>query len=259
MDIYNFNISNLYKIALLEGEGWGTAYEYCAKLPYLNKVFEKTNPKKVMILGLPEKYGYSMDFILYCHFNKITDIVVVDDRKEKLDNFLTVLKNVCSYLGIVMNVNLQKVDSWGIIKNQPIDIIISCEVLQRLDNTSKTEYVNFILRNTKKYIIFVPNGKNQAHKNISGLRSLYLEQLMEVFEKTKFTNLGYLDCPPNPPGISFKKKNFEYNSFRNKIGNVIISWPLSIWYYFFEERLSFPLKNLFKKNAHIIFIAGEIR
>lgn len=258
MDIYNFNIFNLYSIAVLEGEGWGTAYEYCAKLPFLNRLFEKTCAKKVMILGLPEKYGFSMDFILYCYFNKINRIIVIDERKEKIDDFSKVLKNVSAHLGISPNIEMKKVNSWSEIQTDPVDVIMSSEVLQRLDNISKNAYIKFILKNAKNYIIFVPNGKNQAHESISGLKTLYLKQLMWIFKKTKFTGSGYLDCPPNPPGISFKNKSSESNSIKNKMKNIVVAWPLLVWYYMFEKKLSFLLKNLFEKNAHIIFVAGEI-
>ena len=58
-------IKNLYQYAFIEGEGVGTAYEYFAKrlvlaswLPLLPR------RPKVRILGLPEKYGVSLDFWL---------------------------------------------------------------------------------------------------------------------------------------------------------------------------------------------------
>lgn len=255
MDTYNSNIYNLYKIATLENEGWGTAYEYRAKLPFLDKLFEKTDIKKVMILGLPEKYGYSMDFVLYTYFNKIENIIVFDDRQNKIDNFSKMLTEVGVHFGITPNVKVQKVHSWSEIKNEQVDVILSCEVLQRLDDQSKDSYIKYILNNTKKYLIFVPNGKNRAHEGISELKTLYVDILVELFKETKIIEFGYIDCPPHPPGISFKNKK---SSIKNKWKGFIIYMLLSIWYNVFEgQKNSFFFKNLFETNAHIVFVAGE--
>lgn len=281
---YNFkisdlNISNLFETATLEGEGWGTAYEYYSKLPYLNKSFENEKNIEVMILGLPEKYGYSMDFILYCYLNSVKKIFVFDERKEKIDNFSRLLKdinkNITKRLGMIPDIDIYNINSWNELENYHVDITLSCEVLQRLDSLSKEKYINFITNNTRKCLIFVPNGKNNAHKTVSSLRSLYIDELTGmVANKTKLIDFGYVDCPPNPPGITLNKnkklsmddknkklsmddKNIENEKFTDKLKGFVIYTLLSTWYIVFEKNISFVLKNFFESNAHIVFVVCE--
>ena len=60
-----YDIKSLYAINLVEGEGLGTAYEYYAKFRKLeNFINSIKKPKRILIAGLPEKYGLSMDFFL---------------------------------------------------------------------------------------------------------------------------------------------------------------------------------------------------
>jgi len=264
--VSNLNISSLYEIASIEGEGWGTAYEYFSKLPHLKKSFENEENIEVMILGLPEKYGYSMDFILYCYLSNVKKIIVFDERKEKIENFSKLLvainKIISKHLGIIPDIEIHKVRSWDELKNYNVDITLSCEVLQRLDGTSKDTYVNFIKNNTRKYQIFVPNGNNDAHKNVSALRTLHIDELTGIFEKTKITDFGYVDCPPNPPGITVKGKSKDIGTensitLTDRLKGIIIYRLLSTWYTIFEKKISFALKNFFESNAHIVFVVGK--
>lgn len=267
--VQDLNISNLYEIAALEREGWGTAYEYYSKLPYLNKSFENEKNIDVMVLGLPEKYGYSMDFILYCYLNIVKRIIVFDERKEKIDNFSKLLtsfnKNISKYIGIIPDTEILKTNSWNELKNYNVDITLSCEVFQRLDNTSKDMFIDFIRNNTRKYLVFVPNGNDIAHKNVSTLKTLSIDELTGIFRDTEITNFGYVDCPPNPPGITLNKnknKNISVDTkddstITDKLKGVIIYILLSTWYIVFEQKISFLLKNFFESNAHIVFVVGE--
>ena len=59
------SIKSLYPLALAEGEGVGTAYEYFAKRLHLARWLKGTKPPQhILIAGLPEKYGASLDFML---------------------------------------------------------------------------------------------------------------------------------------------------------------------------------------------------
>src|SRR5580700_9365502 len=59
------SIKALYPFALAEGEGVGTAYEYVAKRRVMKPLFERVSAgSRVLIAGLPEKYGTSLDFVL---------------------------------------------------------------------------------------------------------------------------------------------------------------------------------------------------
>ena len=78
------DIKSLYAINLIEGEGVGTAYEYYAKFRKLERFLNSIEkPKKILIAGLPEKYGLSMDFILLGQILK-AETVVVDERPQVL-------------------------------------------------------------------------------------------------------------------------------------------------------------------------------
>ena len=73
-------IKSLYPINLLEGEGVGTAYEYFVKLKKLERFINTIGPvKRILIAGLPERYGLSMDFVLIGRMLN-AQVVVVDEN-----------------------------------------------------------------------------------------------------------------------------------------------------------------------------------
>jgi hypothetical protein len=61
----NYSVKDLYTLALAEGEGMGTAYEYYVKRMALRRFLDgRPRPDSILIAGLPEKYGASLDFVL---------------------------------------------------------------------------------------------------------------------------------------------------------------------------------------------------
>jgi len=63
-----YSIRKMYPYALLEGQGMGTAYEYYSKLAVMRRVFQVTRaPRSIVAMGLPEKHGYDLDFVLLAH------------------------------------------------------------------------------------------------------------------------------------------------------------------------------------------------
>jgi hypothetical protein len=76
----NYSIKDLYALALAEGEGMGTAYKYYVKRLILRRFLDgRLQPRSILIAGLPEKYGASLDFVLLGSELGAT-ITVVDDR-----------------------------------------------------------------------------------------------------------------------------------------------------------------------------------
>ena len=68
------SISSLYPLALAEGEGIGTAYEYYAKRLVLARWLASLRPpQRLLIVRLPEKCGKSLDFILLARDWAVTD------------------------------------------------------------------------------------------------------------------------------------------------------------------------------------------
>src|SRR5262252_6719711 len=80
------SIKSLYPLALAEGEGVGTAYEYFAKRLILTRWLAKLpQARSLLIAGLPEKYGSSLDFLLLTQEMAVADVIVVDERPPALD------------------------------------------------------------------------------------------------------------------------------------------------------------------------------
>src|SRR5260370_42397847 len=80
------SIKSLYRLAFAEGEGIGTAYEYFAKRLVLSKWLDgHARAKRVLIAGLPQKYGSSLDFLLIAQELGAAEIFVADDRPGALE------------------------------------------------------------------------------------------------------------------------------------------------------------------------------
>ena len=219
----------LYGLALEEKEGLGTAYEYYVKLKLLKRVLGKIKIKSVLIYGLPEKYGYSLDFFFFCKKNNI-QCYVYDKRDEKIRELIDILKQLEVFEGFTINV-VNKID-------KVYDLVLSCEAMQYLNEKGIKLYINNIKRYSRKTIIFVPNKDNKNHGTLSGLKSFRLEELDSLFPKK--TESGYIDMPPFKPGVKMKKKMKN-----NYLVNLLVLFA-------YLERL-IP-KSIKKGKAHICYI-----
>lgn len=188
------NIKSFYEIALLEGEGLGTAYEYFQKQRILDNNLKSRlkdkKIKKVLIYGLPKRYGYSLDFFMYCKKIK-ADVYLYENRKEKINKLFKYLKR----LNLSKPKIIQKLDT-------KYDLILSCEVLQNITKEKRIKILSEFKKISKDTFIFVPNKHNQSHNKISRLKSLDKKDFMFIKEKKE----GFIDMPPFPPGIKRKKK-----------------------------------------------------
>jgi len=178
------SMKRLYDLALAEGEGLGTAYEYYVKLRLINRLLGDFEPRSILIYGLPEKYGYSMDFICYGKMNRAA-VSVYEQRTEKILEHKRILKKL----------GLPEPDY--INKAIECDLLLSCEVAQR------DKKIIDAVQKVKKSFVFVPNADNKGHSRVSGLRGLTIIELQKMFPGSKY---GYVDMPPFPPGIRKKKK-----------------------------------------------------
>lgn len=192
-------LKKFYRLAVAEGEGLGTAYEYASKYrilkPYLNN-------KSVLIHGLPEKYGFSLDF-LYLFDTLSCEVHVYDERKEKTAVYHELVKRL-SKNGIIRT-EPKIVDK---IKKQ-YDIILSSEVIQRLDGKKLEEYFTIIKACSKKAVVFFPNGNNKAHCVFTKLRSIKPERVLGFFSEG--AKAGFVDMPPFPPGLRVKSSQTRHN------------------------------------------------
>ena len=201
------SIKSLYRLALAEGEGIGTAYEYFAKRLVLRRWLAECEPApRVLIAGLPEKYGGSLDFLLIAQELGASEIIVVDERAETLEKnrkSLAAAQAVGDLVGVEPQfVNLSDIGKLEDLRG-PFDVCLSSEVLQRLDPIMRQRYVAHLKRVARGLAVFAPNGDNPAHANISGLKALRLSEMQGLLQSAGIpADLGYIDMPPFPPGIT---------------------------------------------------------
>jgi len=195
----------LYALALAEGEGVGTAYEYFGKRLVLRQWLAKRQPvRRVLIAGLPEKYGSSLDFLLVAEELGAEEVVIIDDRQSFLDKARRSLQMAWT-IGELKALKCQYVitqDLGGLALLPPgFDLCLSSEVLQRLGG-DRNKYVATIRKVAAACALFAPNGDNPHHTSISGLSGLRLKELRALLQARDTVEAGYVDMPPFPPGIT---------------------------------------------------------
>lgn len=251
------SIKSLYEINLIEGEGLGTSYEYYVKLRKLKNFINSIgNIERILMAGLPEKYGLSMDFFFLAHLLR-AETVVIDERNEALEKAWKALntlkkKNLCNDI----NFFFSAVDSLAEFDNHCLhedkfDLAFSSEVLQRLKE-DKARYLLNLRKKAKNSAIFAPNGKNSFHVKLSGLKGVYLEELLDLCNQTgsgsNIFDSGYLDLPPFPPGLSRSQESRE----RASESRVDAFFMKGLEIYSKIEK--FMPKVVKEKNAHIVYV-----
>jgi len=201
------SISALYPLAMAEGEGLGTAYEYYAKRLVLARWLARLRPpERLLIAGLPEKYGSSLDFFLLAQDLAVPKVVVIEDRPWALEKCRRSLA-AAQALGELTGIRPQfvPVTEMGLTRelSGEFDLCLGSEVLQLLDASGRRRYVSSFANLAPFLAIFVPNGDNSSHRAISGLSGLSLRELRALMELEGVSaTCGYVDMPPFPPGLS---------------------------------------------------------
>lgn len=200
------SIKTLYSLALAEGEGVGTAYEYFAKRLVLRPWLKTLPPvKRVLIAGLPEKYGVSLDYILLAEELGAT-AVVADDRPESLGKFNDTLAKARQmgwftggHIETILVPNLSSLaDVQGVF-----DLAIANEVLQRLPAADRPVYAQRQCELAAAVALFCPNAANPDHAAHSGLATLPLSALSLLLPfSAHIASSGYIDMPPFPTGVT---------------------------------------------------------
>jgi len=195
-------IKDLYAYALAEGEGVGTAYEYAAKARFVGTLVRKLSDRlpRVLIAGLPEKYGTSLDFALLASRSG-AELKVADERMEALERAERSIDSMrraghLSDLRVVFQ-RLGSLDELATVERP--DVVLSCEVIQRVPVAERARFAAAIHAIAPRGAVFVPNSENASHLKISGLAGLSLRELGELFDGAR---LAYVDMPPFPPGIA---------------------------------------------------------
>ncbi len=246
------SIKSLYRLAFAEGEGIGTAYEYFAKRLVLGRWLDgRTRAQRVLIAGLPEKYGSSLDFLLIAQELGATEIVVADDRPGALEKGRKSLM-AAQTMGELTGLRPQFV-LWSDLGYVPelspsFDVCLGSEVLQRLSAAAGQQYVTTLAKLARAIALFAPNGDNPSHTNISGLSGLRLTDLQALLQRAGIrVDVGYIDMPPFPPGITRSAEQRQQASSGYLEG--LVMWGLS--YYARLERL-FP-RGWRRHYSHIVY------
>lgn len=241
-------IDYLYKLALYEGEGFGTAYEYFVKINLVKKLLKGKVIKNILIAGLPEKYGFGLDFFVLAQIYR-SNLFIIDDREEVLNKatkIISILQD--KKLLYLKTVKYEKIDNFkGFEYKNFFDAVFSSCVIQRI---SKKDYLDLLFKAANSIIIFAPNNGNNAHIKFTGLSSISKAQIKSWCEykkeHIKYKKIGLIDMPPFPPGI--KNNKYLKNSENPLIK--IVSIILEFWYYL-ELLIPAFLKNRF---SHIIYL-----
>jgi hypothetical protein len=194
-------IGALYPYALAEGEGVGTAYEYVAKARVVRRLIAGLRRGgRVLVAGLPEKYGTSLDFAILAH--KIAaELHVADDRAAAIDRARCAIESMQAAGRLTgLQVSYRRVDALAAVSSGgPHDLVLSCEVLQRVAPAARIGFARALRAAAPRGAVFVPNAENGSHLEISGLAGLSLRGARALFEGARS---GYVDMPPFPPGIA---------------------------------------------------------
>ncbi len=149
----NITIKKLYPFALAEGEGVGTAYEYYSKRLLLSRWLANNEPpRSILIAGLPQKYGASMDFLLLAA-ELGTDLTIVDERIAALNRCRSALGEI-QKTGELSHLNPRFLHTHDIMEMPEIDdysdLALSSEVLQRLPEDDRLQYMTKTLQMAPK-------------------------------------------------------------------------------------------------------------
>lgn len=260
-----YSIKSLYPLALAEGEGVGTAYEYYAKRRQLARWLQREKDiQRILIAGLPEKYGASLDFMLLAS-EYGASLTIVDNRQLALDKAAEALRKSQAN-GFLRNLQPEyiQIDHMGSLGSVDgfYDLALSSETIQRLTKKERVHFMLGLLRLTPLVTIFTPNDENPAHTSQSGLSGVRLAELeddigqaLDLLQNAStraFMQTGYIDLPPFPPGITRTDEQRQHATSGK--GEAIAMWGLG---YYARLEPMIPLRWR-RKYAHIVFALIKI-
>jgi len=258
VDIENSSsVTDLYPIALLEGEGIGTAYEYSAKLKMLQRVLAAIAPlRRLLIGGLPEDYGVDLDFaLLAARYGCQT--VVADDRLPVLETFVRALKSPplaeLADPGRFEMRHLKTLARPTRLDDTPFDLWVTTSAIQRLNDDELAKYLAQVQEKSRYAMLLVPNKANKEHLTISGLDGFFLPDLVAVCRRAGLTvrEAAHLDVPPFPPGLQ-RSAEAKEKAIESRVERFIMR-GLEWWAR--GERLLPPFVK--RRFGHIVYVFLE--
>jgi hypothetical protein len=244
------SIKDLYAYALAEDEGVGTAYEYYVKRRILDRTLGGLEPgARILVAGLPEKYGTSLDFVVAAA-DRAAKVLLVDDRAAAVERARTAIEAARRSGALPPgDVELRAVASLAELSTLPRqDAVLSCEVLQRLAGPERARYVEALLALAPRGVAFAPNSENGSHLSISGLAGLDGRAMRAAFAGGRI-EVGFVDLPPFPPGI--KRSDEQRERASTGLAEALAMRGLEL-YASFEPFLPAALK---RHVAHIVYAA----
>lgn len=243
-----YTIKDLYALALAEGEGMGTAYEYYVKRLALEEwLKERPRPQTILIAGLPERYGLSLDFLLLAS-ELGAEVTVMDERPAIFERLLAAREQLRQegLFGLAEPQTVLASDiSGGATDGAHFDLVLSSEVLQRLAPAERRRYATTVQDAGDATALFAPNAANPAHTNRSGLSGVHLVELRALAGGPSVS--GYIDMPPFPPGITRSDEQREQattGSFEQ-----FVMWGLGRY----ARREQWVPERLRRTQSHIVF------
>lgn len=250
------SIKSLYPLALAEGEGVGTAYEYYAKRLLLRGFLKQMpRPRRILIAGLPEKYGSSLDFLLLAEELQ-AEVVVADHRAEALEKVQRSLAAARQHQ-FMRHITPQFVHVSDPVQlpelNGPFDLVLCCEVLQALPAESRPAFWQRLNELAPAIALFTPNAGNPAHSTHSGLRTVSLDELKTLVQDTPSTQVGLVDLPPFPSGMTRSEAQREQAS--TGLVESIAMWGLN----YYAQLEKFVPTRLRLHYAHMVYALARPR
>jgi hypothetical protein len=263
----------MYPLALLEEQGMGTAYEYYSKLRVMQATFARFGyPRNMVVLGLPEKHGYDLDFVLAAHQLRSAGVLgpltVCDDRSEVLEALAQTLEALPDReMGAeVQLVQLESLTDWHAVgrslasvrQQRPIDWLVSTAAVQRLTDDEIAIYLQNARQTASFALLFIPNSGNRAHLTLSGLRGLELDQVVALCDQLEPSVpierivSGYCDIPPFPPGLQ-RSSEAKENALNSPIESAAM-WGLEWWCR--AER--WMPRAVQRRWAHLVYVALDL-
>jgi hypothetical protein len=212
-----YGIKTFYTTALAECLGMETAYTYFAKRLVLTAWLRgMPPPRRILVAGLPEKSGVSLDFVLLAH-DLSADVLVVDERPAALQR----LQEGVAAWGAAQSIGeiplrTRQVHSLAVLAElaAEFDLVLSAEVVQRLP--APAAYVRRLGELCTAVAIFCPNADNPAcaerHALSSGMRLETLETLVaatlhknDAPDKLRRLRSGFIDMPLFSPGTLYNQ------------------------------------------------------
>ena len=209
----SLSLQALYPYAVADGGGVGLAYSYYTKRLLLSPWLDglRNRPKRshalrVLIAGLPEKMGSSLDLLLIAQELGVMPLIV-DDRPAALDK-LNQAVATGKRLGILQDSRFKGliVNDMGVIWEAAtdFDVVLSSGVLQRLDSDTQTAYLKHLQQIATDIAIFAPNQTNLQHLAQHEINGIALTTLQDAF-KTGKRQFGYTAAAPFATTVSLSQ------------------------------------------------------